>query len=105
MIRMKSHDRKSEIISEYLSGEESYESLARKHEVKARTIQSWVRAYRAAHPELKAAGRVDEAAEVKLLKKRLEELELKNELLDEMLRLSEKATGIDLRKKYGTRQS
>ena len=41
----------------------------------------------------------------KKLKKQLEDAQLKNELLEEMLRLSEEETGLDLRKKFGPRQS
>jgi len=102
---MKVPEKKSEIISEYLSSDQSYEVLGQKHGVKARTIQTWVRAYRRKHPDLTPSAPADEPVDVVLLKKKLEELELKNELLDEMLRLSEEATGIDFRKKYGTRRS
>lgn len=102
---MKISEKKSEIISTYLSGDQSYEALSEKYGVKARTIQSWVRAYRTKHPDLKPSASADDPVDVVLLKKKLEELELKNELLDEMLRLSEEATGIDFRKKYGTRRS
>jgi len=42
--------------------------------------------------------------DVKILQKALRKSELKGELLEEMLRLSEKHTGIALRKKFGTKQ-
>lgn len=102
---MKLPERRSEIISEYMSGDQSYEALGQKYGVKARTIQTWVRAYRRKHPDLTPSAPTNEPVDVGQLKKKIEELELKNELLDEMLRLSEEATGIDFRKKYGTRRS
>ena len=104
MIRRKEHKNRQQIISEYLSGDQTFEQLGQKYGVPARTIQSWVRAYRkrmgsSSVKEPKA--KVDIAS----LKKQLEEERLKNELLEEMLRLSSQQTGIDIRKKYGTRQS
>lgn len=103
MIRKKVFEKKQQIISEYISGEETFDALAAKYEVNARTIQSWVRAFRKRHPVATSDSPIDE--DVKVLKKQLEQIQLKNELLEEMLRLSEEHTGLDLRKKYGTRQS
>jgi transposase-like protein len=101
MNRKKVPDKKNQIISEYLTGTDSFTSLEEKYGVKARTIQTWVRAYR------KKEGMLGESAkeDVKALKKQLLQMQLKNELLEEMLRLSTEQTGIDVRKKYGTKQS
>jgi len=44
-------------------------------------------------------------AEVKQLQAELRKAKLHNELLEEMLKLSEQLTGIELRKKFGTKQS
>ena len=93
-----------QIISEYLTGNESYGSLSEKYEVNARTIQSWVRSYRKKQPLTPTASEVEQQSDVKALKKQLKQAELKNELLTEMLRLSEEQTGIDLRKKFGSGQ-
>jgi transposase-like protein len=101
MIRREKATNKQQIISEYLTGGETFAALSKKYGVNARTIQTWVRVYRKRQPE---PGVIHEQADVKLLQKRLEQAELKNELLEEMLRLSEEQTGIDLRKKFGTRQ-
>jgi transposase-like protein len=104
MIRKNVVEKKSQIISEYLSGTDTLNTLELKHGIKARTIQSWVRAYRKKHMLIE----VPESAtdeNIKGLKKQLEHAQLKNELLEEMLRLSEEQTGIDFRKKFGTRQS
>lgn len=101
MIRREQVIKKQEIIAEYLGGSESYKALEQKYGVKARTIQTWVRAYRKSN-DLPIT---TEASSLKEMKKRLAEAELKNELLEEMLRLSSEQTGVDLRKKFGSRQS
>jgi hypothetical protein len=43
--------------------------------------------------------------DIRALKKQLKEAELKNELLEEMLRLSSQQAGVDFRKKFGSKQS
>jgi len=101
MIRHEQVIKKHEIIAEYLGGEESYKALGKKYGVNARTIQTWVRAYRKSNDLPTTV----EAPSLKEMKKRLAEAELKNELLEEMLRLSSEQMGVDLRKKFGSRQS
>lgn len=101
MDRKKVSDKKSQIISEYLTGADTFNALEQKYGVKARTIQTWVRAYRKSHDIVLEVPPED----VKSLKKQLQQIQLKNELLEEMLRLSAEQTGIDIRKKYGTKQS
>lgn len=103
MIKKKIVEKKLQIISAYLTGNESFKQLGIKYGVKDRTIQSWVRTYKKSHPVDPPV--IGASGNMKILKKQLEQANLKNELLEEMLRLSEKHTGIDLRKKYGTRQS
>jgi len=104
MIKRKAHKNKQQIISEYLSGDQTFEQLGQKYGLPFRTIQSWVRSYRkgTGSVSVKESGAKTDIAS---LKKQLEQAELKNELLEEMLRLSAQQTGIDIRKKYGTRQS
>ncbi len=104
MIKKKIIPNKHRIISEYLSGEASLAALGVKYDVKARTIQSWVRAFRISSP-LAEAGKRDDAKNIAAIKKELHREKLKNALLEEMLRLGEAQTGMDLRKKFGTRQS
>jgi len=94
---------KQQIISEYLSGDQTFSALSKKYGVNARTIQTWVRAFGKQYPAVESEAPSN--SDVKVLKKQLLEAQLKNELLEEMLRLSEEQTGIDFRKKYGTRQS
>lgn len=100
MKRRKTVINKQSIISEYLSGDATFLELEVKHGVKSRTIQSWVRAYRLEQNFIS-----ETKAGPKDLKSQLEREKLKNELLEEMLRLTQQQTGIDIRKKFGTRQS
>lgn len=88
-----------------------------------RTIQGWVRKYRkgsmaaaiapsgAVVEQVAAASAIAPVLELEepvtalgALKKRLAQLSLKNELLEEILRLSSEQAGIDFKKKYGSRQ-
>ncbi len=104
MIRRNEHKNKHQIISEYLSGDQTFEQLGKKYGIAARTIQSWVRSYR----KRTGVGSAEDSktkADISSLKKQLDDAQLKNELLEEMLRLAGQQTGIDFRKKYGTRQS
>ena len=39
-------DMKQSIVKEYLSGEGSYEALAKKHGIGSKSIKDWVRKYR-----------------------------------------------------------
>jgi len=100
MIRREIVSKKQQIISEYLTGSGTLVGLSEKYGVNARTIQSWVRAFRKQESVLPSA----EPEDVKALKKELAQAKLKNELLEEMLRLSEEHAGIDFRKKFGSGQ-
>lgn len=101
MKRKNKTSNRQQIISEYITGDKSFKQLAEEYYVPARTIQSWVRSFR----KRTASAPQPEGLEIKALQKQLEQTQLKNELLEEMLRLSEKHTGLELRKKFGTRQS
>ena len=100
----KKKSNKQQIITEYLTSEASYNELSEKHGIKLRTIQTWVRGYRQRHPEFKNTVQLDENNS-KDLRKSLEHAELKSALLEEILILAEEHTGIDLRKKFGAKQS
>ena len=104
MIKRKNHSSKEQIISEYLTGDEGFRGLGEKYGIKARTIQTWVRAYRKQTDSSSIPG-TEEKRSVEQLQKQLKQAQLKNELLEEMLRLSEEHTGIEIRKKFGTKQS
>ena len=92
---------KNQIISEYLTSKCRFLDLEAKYGVNRRTIQTWVRKYRLSTKQTVS----QPASDVQQLKKQLEQEKMKNELLQEMLHLSEQHTGLDLRKKFGTKQS
>jgi len=104
MIKKEKSAQKHQIISEYLTGEESYVSLGEKYGVNPRTIQTWVRAFRLKEPLSEELSLVEPEPDIKLLKRKLQQAELKNELLTEILRLSEEQTGINFIKKFGSGQ-
>ncbi len=106
---------REEIVAEYLTGNISYRALEEKYGVPSRSICDWVMKYQGRLPSWKekekrrkekATGKKEQklSNDVKILQKALHKSELKSELLEEMLILSEKHTGIDLRKKFGTKQ-
>jgi transposase-like protein len=92
---------KAAIVQEYLLGEETFKDLEEKYGVPSRTIQSWVRAYRKTQGD---EFRKTSTQKEKELQEELEQLKLKNELLEEIINLSEKQTGLSLRKKFGPKQ-
>ena len=77
------------IIAEYLTGDYSYRQLGVKHGID----------FRKQEPDLGSS------VELKRLEAELRKAKLHNEVLEEMLKLSEQLTGIELRKKFGTKQS
>ena len=107
---------KEEIIAEYLTGEISYRALEAKYGVASRTICDWILEYQGRKPTYKDKMRKKREKEtgqpekelpkeVKLLQSALRKSELHNKLLEEILRLSKEQTGIDFRKKFGTKRS
>jgi transposase-like protein len=104
MIRREKRPERQQIISEYLTGGDSFITLSEKYGVNARTIQSWVRSFKKRHPAPEVPSTADREQNINVLKKQLQQAELKNELLEEMLRLSEEHTGINFRKKFGSGQ-
>jgi transposase-like protein len=93
---------REKVIAEYLHGNESFAELGKRYNLPWRTIQSWVRSHRLKHGQAPASGATERE---KQLQAELEARQLKIELLEEMLSLSEKHTGISLRKKFGTKRS
>ncbi len=101
---------KEAIIAEYLTGDYSYRQLGAKYGIDFRKIHSWVSTYKGKiKPMKKQLKPTDEPTalpkEVKQLQAELHKAKLHNEVLEEMLKLSEQLTGIELRKKFGTKQS
>ena len=95
---------KERIILEYLSNENTFESLGKKYDVAARTIQSWVRSYRNTLPK-DGKSFEQQTPKEKELQTELHRLQLKNQLLEEIIALSEEQTGLNLRKKTGAKRS
>lgn len=98
------------IIAEYLTGDYSYRQLGAKHDIDFRKIHYWVSNYKGKiKPQKRAANKQEPNAvssiELKRLEAELRKAKLHNEVLEEMLKLSEQLTGIELRKKFGTKQS
>lgn len=91
------------IIEEYLTGEDSYATLGKKYGISHETIKSWVRSYRKSLNKPTDHQQISADREKELIDK-LEKERLKNELLEEIIKLSGQATGIDLRKKFGSKR-
>ena len=109
---------KSEIVAEYLRGMHSYRSLGLKHDIPSRTIWDWVAEHKGRNPswrrqiqrlvkkETEAKKKKPELPqEVKVLHQEIRKLKLHNMLLEETIILGSKHTGIDWKKKFGTKQS
>ena len=107
---------KAEIISEYLSGGCSLRSLGKKYNIPHRTIGDWVLAFqgrkipwrekmRRRQEKLYGKSESEPPKEIKLLQKELRKQQMQNKLLEEIIRIGEKQTGIDWRKKFGTKRS
>jgi len=106
---------KEAIVAEYLTGTMSYRALEAKYGVPSRSICDWVMEYQGRKPSWKEkkrrkmdlSGKLPEPEvpkDVKLLQDALRKSQLKSELLEEMLKLSEDYTGVDLRKKFGAKR-
>ncbi len=104
---------KEAIIAEYLAGDVSFRQLADKHGVDFRKIHYWVNRYRKNGKPLARISKrqlkttVDAEplpTDVMRLQAELRKAKLHTEVLEEMLKLSETLTGIELRKKFGAKQ-
>ena len=106
---------KEAIVAEYLTGTITYRALEAKYGVPSRSICDWVMEYQGRKPswkekkrrKLEIEGKTPEPElpkDVKLLQDALRRSQLKSELLEEMLKLSEEYTGVDLRKKFGAKR-
>ncbi len=111
----KSTKAKEKIIAEYLSGDYTFRELGTKYNIPYRTIAGWVWAYQGKtiswREKMKRSQQKQSDAkepelpkELKLLQKELRRQQLHNKLLEEIIRIGEKQTGIDWKKKFGTRQ-
>jgi len=106
---------KEAVVAEYLTGTITYRGLEAKYGIPSRTICDWVLAFQGRKPSWKQkkdrktqrdgiTPGPEVPKDVKLLLTALRKSQLKNELLEEMLKLSEEHTGVDLRKKFGAKR-
>ncbi len=106
---------KEAIVAEYLTGSISYRGLETKYGIPSRTICDWVMDFQGRKPswkdkkrrKLEIEGKRPEPElpkDVKLLQAALRKSQLRSELLEEILKLSEEHTGEDLRKKFGAKR-
>ena len=99
---------KEGVLAEYLRGGVSLRQLARKHGVNHREIHRWVKAFREEGKEslveIDKRYTKEQVAEIKRLRKELEDARLKNELLTAMIDIAEEQMGVDIRKKRGAKR-
>lgn len=106
---------KEAVVAGYLTGTISYRGLEAKYGIPSRSICDWFLEFQGRKPswkqkKVRKAERdgkpiePDLPKDVKLLQDALRKSQLKSELLEEMLKLSEEYTGIELRKKFGAKR-
>ena len=109
-------EKKAEIISTYLTGDNSYEELGKYYGIAPNTIRTWVCRYRKSEKvvSLQAESKpvedmarkkkeAEKSPEVLLLEARIRELELQNLALNTLIDVAER-NGIEIRKKSGAKQ-
>lgn len=106
-------ENRESIVAEYLSCDVTFRQLGLKHSIDYRKIHYWVSCYKGkvkakvkvSKKELKAkVEALQLPTEVAQLQAELRKAKLHSEVLEEMLKLSEHLTGIELRKKFGIKQ-
>ena len=97
---------KEAILAECLKGDVSLRKLRRNHGVNHRMIHRWVKGFQSGGSRVEKDGRYtkEQVAEIKRLRKELEDARLKNELLTAMIDIAEEQMGIEIRKKRGARR-
>jgi len=101
------------VAREYLSGNLSYGQLARKYGIaKGNTVRHFVRWYQSHYPsgdvaveEVPASVSQVDSGELEALRKQLKESQLKVAVYETMMSVAQKELGIDISKKFGTKQS
>ena len=111
-----SSGKRMEIVSAYLTGDNSYEELANYYKVNAGKIRTWVSRYRHSQKSVSLQSESkpvedmarkkkaeEKSAEVLALEARIRELELQNLALNTLIDVAER-NGIEIRKKSGAKQ-
>ena len=108
-------EKKNEIISMYLNGDNSIKELGAYYKVKPDTINKWVYRYRKSGKivslqtptksvdDMSRKKQTEKSPEVRELEARIRELELQNLALNTLIDVAER-NGIDIRKKSGAKQ-
>ena len=108
-------EKKAEIISAYLTGDNSYEELGNYYGVNPQNIRMWVCRHRKSKnvvslqsetnpaEDMARKKKEEKSPEVQLLEARIRELELQNLALNTLIDVAER-NGIEIRKKSGAKQ-
>ena len=108
-------EKKAEIISAYLTGDNSYEELGNYYGVNPHNIRMWVCRHRKSRnvvslqsdinplEDMARKKKEEKSPEVLALEARVRELELQNLALNTLIDVAER-NGIDIRKKSGAKQ-
>ena len=96
-------EKKAEIISAYLTGDNSYEELSDYYKVQAATIRNWVCRYRKRENVVSLQAESKPVEDMARKKKESGELELQNLALNTLIDVAER-NGIEIRKKSGAKQ-
>jgi transposase-like protein len=106
---------KKHIVARYLTGTTSYRKLQAEYGFNIATLHSWVQQHRygMSKPGIKKVlkaqpGEAREEAmptDIKVLQAELRKARLHNKVLSAVIDIAEEELGVDIRKKYGTRQS
>ena len=108
-------EKRDEIVSMYLSGDNSVEELGEYYKVNPSTIRTWVKRYRQSKnvvslqsntkplEDMAHKKKEEKSPEVLLLEARIRELELQNLALNTLIDVAER-NGIEIRKKSGAKQ-
>ena len=109
-------EKKAEIISAYLTGENSYEELGEYYGVSPQNIRLWVHRHRKSKKvvslqsetkpseDMARKKKAEKSPDVLALEARIRELELQNLALKTLIDVAER-NGIEIRKKSGAKQS
>lgn len=109
---------KKAVIEQYLRGDGSLRQLGLKYGLNKGLIGYWVKIYKFGKPsgikrrvnkfmvlDNKQSSDLSQVEQIALLKKQLEDAQLKNLALETMITVAEKQFKIPIRKKSGTKQS
>jgi transposase len=104
MEKREKKEKKERIVEEYLEGGVTLRELGRRYETSHVNIQRWIKEYKSERSLLERGYGKKEVAEIKRLRRELEDVRLANELLRAMIDIAEEEMGIDIRKKRGAKR-